>query len=255
MTYVSALRAGGICAAMALLSTVAGGALAAPKIVPEIVPKIVPRPAAGATCHVPSSADTQFFQLPAKTGPCRVALANSCIANTWRIQLIQTAKACAAQPEVATDLKKLMVVPTGEDVAAQVSAINTFIEPGYDAIIVNAQNPQAFTPVIKRAKQASVVLAAFDNTLDPKNAIDVNVDQTGIGTLSADWLIDHIANGGKVPEVRGVIGTSVNTDRHNGTHDALAASGTHDALAASGKNCAGRVWQELGHRRGRRQMG
>jgi DNA-binding GntR family transcriptional regulator len=47
----------------------------------------------------------QIFQFPAKTGPFRVALANGYIANTWRIQMIQTAKAYAAQPEVAAKLK------------------------------------------------------------------------------------------------------------------------------------------------------
>ncbi|TIP69118.1 MAG: ribose ABC transporter substrate-binding protein, partial [Mesorhizobium sp.] len=94
---------------------------------------------------------------------------------------------------------------------AQISAINNFIDSGYDAIVVNAQNPTAFGPVIKRAKQAGVVLVAFDNILDTKDAINVNVDQKGLGELWANWLIKHIPNGGKILEVRGVAGTSVDT--------------------------------------------
>ncbi len=66
--------------------------------------------------HVPWAADTQFFQFPKKEGPYRVALANGYIANTWRIQMIQTAKAYAAQPEVAAKLAEFKVVSTGEDV-------------------------------------------------------------------------------------------------------------------------------------------
>ena len=46
----------------------------------------------------------------------------------------------------------------GEDVPAQISAINNFIDSGYDAIVVNAQNPTAFAPVIKRAKDAGVMI-------------------------------------------------------------------------------------------------
>ena len=72
---------------------------------------------------------------------------------------------------------------TGEDVPAQISAINNFIDSGYDAIVVNAQNPTAFAPVIKRAKEAGVVLVAFDNILDTQDAIKVNVDQKGLGVL------------------------------------------------------------------------
>ncbi len=182
-------------------------------------------PASDANCMVPWSDQTKFYKFPKKDGPYRIALANGYIANTWRIQMIQTAKAYAAQPEVAAKLKEFKVVSTGEDVPAQISAINNFIDAGYDAIVVNAQNPTAFGPVIKRAKEAGVVLVAFDNILDTEDAINVNVDQKGLGVLWANWLIKHLPNGGKVLEVRGVAGTSVDTDRHNGIHETLDASG------------------------------
>jgi ribose transport system substrate-binding protein len=188
-------------------------------------PEIVAGPAADPKCYVPWTDKTKFFKFSAKPGPYRVALANGFIANTWRIQMIKTAKAYAAQPDVKAKLKEFKVVSTGEDVAAQIAAINNFIDSGYDAIIVNAQNPKAFGPVIKRAKQAGVVLVAFDNILDTEDAINVDVDQKGLGVLWANWLIKHIPNGGKILEVRGVAGTSVDTDRHNGIHETLAASG------------------------------
>ena len=199
-------------------------------------PEIVAGPAADATCYVPWAADTKFFKYPAKPGPYRIALANGFIANTWRIQMIKTAKAYAAQPDVAAKLKEFKVVSTGEDVAAQIAAINNFIDSGYDAIIVNAQNPKAFGPVIKRAKAAGVILVAFDNILDTEDAINVDVDQKGLGVLWANWLIKHIPNGGKVLEVRGVAGTSVDTDRHNGIHETLDASGKKwDVVEVVGK--------------------
>ncbi len=188
-------------------------------------PDIVAGPSSDPTCYVPWSAQTKFFKYPAKPGPYRIALANGFIANTWRIQMIKTAKAYAAQPAVAAMLKEFKVVSTGEDVAAQIAAINNFIDSGYDAIIVNAQNPKAFAPVIKRAKDAGIILVAFDNILDTEDAIDVDVDQKGLGVLWANWLIKHLPNGGKILEVRGVAGTSVDTDRHNGIHETLDASG------------------------------
>jgi ribose transport system substrate-binding protein len=188
-------------------------------------PEVVSGPAAEAECFVPWSADTKFFKFPKKDGPYRIALANGYIANTWRIQMIQTAKAYAAQPDVAAKLKEFKVVSTGEDVPAQISAINNFIDSGYDAIVVNAQNPTAFAPVIKRAKEAGVILVAFDNILDTEDAINVNVDQRGLGVLWANWLAKHLPEGGKILEVRGVAGTSVDTDRHDGIHETLDATG------------------------------
>jgi ribose transport system substrate-binding protein len=187
--------------------------------------EVVSGPSAEPECFVPWTDQTKFFKWPAKPGPYRIALANGYIANTWRIQMIQTAKAYAAQPDVAKDIKEFKVVSTGEDVPAQISAINNFIDSGYDAIVVNAQNPTAFGPVIKRAKEAGVVLVAFDNILDTEDAINVNVDQKGLGVLWAKWLADHIPDGGKILEVRGVAGTSVDTDRHDGIHETLDATG------------------------------
>jgi ribose transport system substrate-binding protein len=207
-----------IAAAVLLSSVFAYSAVAAG-------PEVVAGPSNDPKCFVPWGDKTKFFKFPKKEGPYRIALANGFIANTWRIQMIKTAKAYAAQPEVAAKLKEFKVVSTGEDVAAQIAAVSNFIDSGYDAIVVNAQNPTAFAPVIKRAKAKGVVLVAFDNILDTEDAINVNVDQKGLGVYWADWLIKEIPNGGKILEVRGVAGTSVDTDRHNGIHETLDASG------------------------------
>jgi len=188
-------------------------------------PQIVAGPSADPTCLAPWTPQTKFFQYPAKKGPFRIALANGYIANTWRIQMIQTAKAYAAQSDVAAKLKEFKVVSTGEDVAAQIAAINNFIDSGFDAIVVNAQNPAAFKPVIKRANDAGVVLVAFDNILDTEDAINVDVDQKGLGVYWAQWLDKHLPNGGKILEVRGVSGTSVDRDRHDGIHETLDKTG------------------------------
>jgi ribose transport system substrate-binding protein len=201
----------------ALMVLACGTALAAPKTVAG--------PASDPQCMVPWQADTQFLQFTKKNGPYRIALANGYIANTWRIQMVQTAKAYASQPEVKAKLKEFKVVSTGEDVPAQISAINNFIDSGYDAIVVDAQNPTAFAPVIKRAKEAGVVLVAFDNTLNTTDAINVNVDQKDLGAMWGKWLVDRLPKGGKILEVRGVAGTSVDTDRHNGVSETLKASG------------------------------
>ena len=207
------------------LCAFAGAALAVSAPVYAAGPQVVSGPSAEPQCFVPWTSDTKFFKYPAKKGPFRVALANGYIANTWRIQMIQTAKAYAAQPDVAAKLKEFKVVSTGEDVAAQIAAVDNFIDSGYDAIVVDVQNPDAFRPVIKRANDAGVVLVAFDNVFDSHDAINVDVDQKGLGVYWAKWLIDNLPNGGKILEVRGVAGTSVDRDRHDGIHETLDKSG------------------------------
>ena len=207
------------------LSLLAAVALASAPAAQAAGPQVVSGPSGDPQCYVPWTPQTKFFKFAAKPGPYRIALANGFIGNTWRIQMIKTAKAYAEQPEIKKDLKEFKVVSTGEDIAAQISAINNFIDSGYDAVVVDAQNPTAFKSAIRRAQQAGVVLVAFDNTLDTDEAINVNVDQEGLGKYWGDWLVKNVPNGGTILEVRGVAGTSVDNDRHKGIQDTLKASG------------------------------
>ena len=214
---------------LALLVGTAGIAVAAG-------PQVVSGPSADPQCYVPWTQQTKFFKFPKKNGPYRIALANGFIGNTWRIQMIKTAKAYADQPDIKARLKEFKVVSTGEDIAAQISAINNFIDSGYDAVVVDAQNPTAFKSVVRRAQQAGVVLIAFDNTIDTEDAINVNVDQEGLGKYWGHWLVKTLPSGGTILEVRGVAGTSVDTDRHKGLQDTLKASGkTFNTVEVVGK--------------------
>src|SRR4029450_2356455 len=100
--------------AVALTLLAAGLATAAP-------PKVVTAPNSDPQCFAPWASNTKLFQDPAEKGRGRIALANGYIANTWRIQMIKTAKAYAAQPEVAAKLKEFKVVSTGEGGAGQIA--------------------------------------------------------------------------------------------------------------------------------------
>jgi ribose transport system substrate-binding protein len=189
-------------------------------------PAVVSGPGENPDCFKPWSAATKYFQWPAKPGPYRIALANGFVGNTWRIQMIKTAKAYAESPEVKPQLKELKIVSTGTDVAAQIAAIENFINSGYDAVATIAVNPTAFNPVIKRAKAAGVVFVPFDNVLDSDEVLQVNEDQAAMGRLAAEWLIENLPKkSGKLLEVRGLPGNSVDRDRHLAFRKAVEAPG------------------------------
>jgi ribose transport system substrate-binding protein len=188
-------------------------------------PDTVQGPGADSKCFRPWAKSTKYFQWKKKNGPYRIALDNGFIGNTWRIQMIKTAKAYAEQPAVKAKLKEFKVISTGEDLPAQIAAANNFIDAGYDAVIVNALSPKAFGPVAKRAKAAGVVLLSFDNVIESGDNIVINVDQVELGRLAARWLVKEIKGTGKLLEVRGPSGNSVDRDRHNGFHEVLKASG------------------------------
>ncbi|MBN9531485.1 MAG: ABC transporter substrate-binding protein [Alphaproteobacteria bacterium] len=189
-------------------------------------PKTVSGPGYMPACFAPAASTTKFFQWPEKKGRYRIAIANGFVGNTWRIQMIKTAKAYAEQPDIKPHIKELKVVSTGTDVAAQIAAIDNFINAGYDAIVTIAVNPTAFGPVIKRANRAGVVVVPFDNVLDSDEVMMVNEDQAEMGRKMGEWLVRNIpAKSGKILEVRGLPGNSVDRDRHQGFRAVMEAPG------------------------------
>ena len=102
---------------------------------------------------------------------------NGFVGNTWRIQMIQTAKAFAETPGIKEKIKEFKVISTGTDAAAQLGAIEDFINQGYDAIVTIAVSPEGFDRVIKLADRNGVVVVPFDNILDTDAVMMVNEDQ------------------------------------------------------------------------------
>jgi ribose transport system substrate-binding protein len=189
-------------------------------------PQVVSGPGALPQCFKPFAQTTKYFQFKKKPGPYRIALANGFVGNTWRIQMIKTAKAYAEAADMKPLIKELKVVSTGTDVAAQVAAIDNFVNAGYDAIVTIAVNPTAFGPVIQRVNRAGVILVPFDNVLDTDQVMQVNEDQHEMGAIAGRWLVSHIPDKkGKILEVRGVPGNSVDRDRHVGFREIMEAKG------------------------------
>ena len=214
--FASAWRAAAATAAMVLLAGTAWAAGA----------KVVPGPGADPACFKPWSEKTKFFQWPAKKPPYRIALANGYVGNTWRIQMIKTAKAYADSAEVKPDIKEFKVVSVGVDAAAQLGSIEDFINQGYDAIIVNAVSTTGFDRVIRQANAKGVILVPFDNQLDTDQVMQVNEDNHAMGVLAAEWLLKYVpGQKGSLLEVRGVPGNSVDRDRHDGFRETLKAKG------------------------------
>ncbi len=151
-------------------------------------PKIVSGPGANPECFKPWSDKTKFFQWEKKPGPYRIALVNGFVGNTWRIQMVKTAKAFAEQPGIKENIKEFKVVSTGTDVAAQLGAMEDFINQGYDAIVTIAVAPDGFDRIIRLADKNNVVVVPFDNILDTDKVMMVNEDQKEMGRMSAKFL-------------------------------------------------------------------
>ncbi len=209
--------------------TAAIGALALSAQLALAGPAVVSGPGADPACFAPWSADTKYMQWEAKPGPYKIAIVNGFVGNTWRIQMIKTAKAFAEDPAIKDKIKEFKVVSTGTDAPAQLGAIEDFINQGFDAIVTIAVSPDGFDRVIRLADKNNVVIVPFDNVLDTDAVMQVNEDQLKMGRMWAEFVINELkakgVTSGKILEVRGLPGNSVDRDRSIGINEVFKANG------------------------------
>ncbi|HEY0714827.1 MAG TPA: sugar ABC transporter substrate-binding protein, partial [Polyangia bacterium] len=188
-------------------------------------PKIVSGPGHMPECFAPWDKDTKYLQWKERKPPFRVALVNGYVGNAWRIQMVKTAKAFAKDPAIAPLIKEFKVVSTGTDIAAQLGAIEDFINQGFDAIVTIAVSPEGFDRVIRLANKKDVIIVPFDGTLDNDKVMQVNEDQVSMGRQWGEFLDKQLGGKGKVLEVRGLQGNSTERDRHQGFRAVMEAPG------------------------------
>jgi ribose transport system substrate-binding protein len=186
--------------------------------------KVVSGPGYLPDCFTPFP-KSSFFQWPKRPGPYRIALVNGFVGNSWRIQMIKNAKALVEESDIKKQIKEFQAVSTGTDVAAQIAAVDNFINQGFDAILTDAVSPAGLAPVIRRANEAGVVLINFDNRADTNKILQVNVDTFEMGRIQGRWMVDNVKPGGKILEVRGLAGTGADRDRSKGFHEIVDGSG------------------------------
>ncbi len=126
-----------------------------------------------------------------------------------------TAQAMAVNPQV-----RVVSSSADYDLNKQFTQIDNFIASGVNVIILNAVDPNAILPAIKRAQKAGIVVVAADVAATGADAT-VETDNLAAGRISCEALLKQIGSKGNViiengPQVSSVI------DRVKGCKEALA---------------------------------
>lgn len=118
---------------------------------------------------------------------------------------------------------KITTVSSNYDLNTQVGQIENFISNKTDIILVNAVDPKAIAPVLKKATAAGIVVVAFDVAAEGADAT-VMSDNSAAGSTSCDFIAKHIGGKGNVVIINGPPVSSV-IDRVKGCEKVFAASG------------------------------
>lgn len=115
---------------------------------------------------------------------------------------------------------KVTSVSADYDLNKQSGQIDSFIAAGVDIIMLNAVDAAAIAPAVKRARDAGVVVAAFDVSA-PGADVTVMTDNVLAGAKACQYIVDHLNGKGNVIIVNGPQSSSIR-DRAQGCKDTFS---------------------------------
>jgi ribose transport system substrate-binding protein len=154
------------------------------------------------------------------SGPYKIALSLSYTGNDWQNEAANLVKAEAATAPYDKKVQ-LRVDIAGADVTKQIQTINNEITAGMNAIIVYPISPTALNATIQKACSQNIVVYAYDSLVTAPCAYNVHIDQYEWGIKVATWLANYLDGKGKIANISGVPGTTVDSDRQKALKDVL----------------------------------
>jgi ribose transport system substrate-binding protein len=123
----------------------------------------------------------------------------------------------------------LVVAEGTNDVSAQISQVETFINDGVDAIVLLPFDGAALTPVALEAMEAGIPVINVDREFDSPFAARATIlgDNYGMGVSAGTYVCSQLGDqpGAVVAEIAGIDSLPLTQDRSQGFADALADCG------------------------------
>lgn len=151
------------------------------------------------------------------------------LGNPFFVQVVKGAEAKAK--ELGGDGVQVTAVSADYDLAKQFTQIDNFIASGVDMILVNAADPNAIEPAIKRAQAAGIVVVAVDVAAKGADAT-VQTNNIEAGQKACQYLADKLNGEGNVVIMNGPPVSAV-IDRVTGCKEVLAKHSGIEILSDS----------------------
>ena len=155
------------------------------------------------------------------TSAKRIALSNSYAGNSWRQAMLKAWDKQAAEAVKAGLIKEVKVVNANNSASEQASQIQSLIVEGWDAIVIDAASTTALNGVIQEACDAHITVVVFDGLATAPCAYKVAYDYVDMGRQEVDFVAKALGEKGDLLEIRGIAGTSIDDDIHDGIVEGL----------------------------------
>lgn len=144
------------------------------------------------------------------------------LGEPWRVQMnADLAAAAAKKPQM-----KVVFKDAQNDTLRQRAQIEEFVNASVDLIIVSPKEAQPLTEPIAAAYRGGIPVIVLDRAVNGNDySCFIGADNVQIGRAAGKWIADHIKDGDKIVELKGLMTSVPAQDRHNGFIEGLAGKG------------------------------
>jgi ribose transport system substrate-binding protein len=144
-----------------------------------------------------------------------IGLSLSTLNNPFFVTLKEGAEAAAAEQSVA-----LLVVDAQDDPEKEAANIESLIQKGVDALLVNPTDADAIVPSIQKANAAGIPVFTVDRNANGGEYVShIASDNVGGGRMAGEYLCKLIGGSGSIVELEGIAGTSAARERGHGFNE------------------------------------
>lgn len=181
-------------------------------------------------------------------GKYKIGLSNAYMGNDWRQIMCSVAEWTAQQEPYASKIE-FDIVQSDNSPEAQLASIQTMIDGGYDAILIDPSSTTALDSVIEEAIDAGITVVVFDQSVETDAPYKIQTDCVKRAQIGAEYIVEMLGGKGKasgnVIMDLGLSGASMAEQEYNAAKEILEAEpgikivGTYESSYEQGSTYTG----------------
>jgi len=159
--------------------------------------------------------------VPTKKDGFVIGFSNGYFGNTWRSQYVAGVEEVGNKYKEQGIIKDLIIQNTN-GVPAQIAAVESFINQGVDAIVLNPVSSSALAPVVAKAIAKGILVIISDDPAEYPDTINVTGDNAAFWRIQAKWIAEQLGGKGNIVMITGIAGNSADELRIREAEKVLA---------------------------------
>jgi ribose transport system substrate-binding protein len=169
-----------------------------------------------------SSSSSSSAATSKKTSGFVIGFSNGYFGNTWRSQLVSDFTTEANSLKAQGVISKYTIANTNNDSTEQINQINSMLNSGVNAIIIDPVSPTAVSSVVAAAKAKGVLVVIANDPAAYAGTYCVAGNNSAWFDIQTKWMTTQLNGTGNIVYISGVAGNAADTLRTTAMNTDLA---------------------------------